>query len=80
MPYCVFTYLVAQSDGRISGKATIPCADRAEAHSMASALDGKEGKTFARRAMPCVTGYSEAGKFTIPVDQLIWLRAEAKAD
>lgn len=37
-------------------------------------------QTINRRAIVCVTGYSEAGKYTIPIDELRHIKGEVRSD
>lgn len=82
MNYCVLTYTV-NDDGRIGRKSFIQCADKAEAIAMAGMLEGDHNpgsNKIVRRAMPCATGWSEAGKYTIPLHELRFCKSEVASD
>lgn len=80
--YSVYTYTVS-AEGRIVNKSTIACHDLAEAKAMADALDGQHNpgnQTFERRAIVCVIGYCETGKYCIPLHEFRYIKCEARAD
>jgi hypothetical protein len=75
------TYMV--TNGRIHGKAFIPCRDKGEAESVTKSLNYRisgDDDSDHRRADMCVMLYTRVGKTIIPVDELRYLKAEAHSD
>lgn len=76
--HCVVTYTTG-ADGRIANRSTILCASKDEAKAMAEVLaNGFHHPEVNRRAEACVIGYSTAGRYIIPHDELRYLKDECK--
>lgn len=83
MQYCVLTHLVSDETGRQVSKSVVLCLDKQEAVAMAELFNhpsGQSGKKMQRRATVCVTGYSEAGKYLLPLHDLNYIKSQVHSD